>query len=81
MLGPLPSENLRNLRPPLAFLQHRPNQRNILAHAPLLFVDVGVEMVDPLLAALLRRSHEASVGAHEELQGDLSPFALCVLAG
>lgn len=45
----------------------------ILGGSPLFPVDLGVQMVDPLLPALLRGSVVAFARSHEQTQGYLAP--------
>jgi len=79
VLGPLALEYFGDLGPPLAFSEDGLQQQDILGDAPLVLLDLRVEVVDPLLAALLRDLEELALGPREQLERYLRPFVLCWL--
>jgi len=60
-------------------------QFDVLCDAPGGMAELGVEVVDPLLAALLERAEVFAPGASEQLEGVVPPAAavklLCMLGG
>lgn len=66
---------LANLGPLGAQLGSQREQLAVLLRAPLLVVDGGVQVVEPLLPALMRGAEEPLPGPAEQRVGDIAPPA------
>jgi len=81
VLSPLHPEGLGDGGPLVAHLPDEFEQLDVLLDGPGGVVEFGVEMVHPLLAALLERPEVFALGPGEELEGVVPPLILVDLVG